>query len=82
MSRARQQLNLPRPYEGLIFQFAAIEREIKSFDRICRRFLDDRSQEVLDRWLGRLLSFRDSRHRGYWRWEITESDPVRTRTDA
>ena len=30
-------------------------------------------------WLGGLLSFRESRQKGSWRWEITESEPVRIR---
>ena len=78
MSRSRQQPPTPKPNRGILFQFADIEREIKNFDHISRPFLDERFEYVLGGWLGSLVHFRESRRSGSWRWQITDSNPVRT----
>jgi len=79
MGKTRSELPLPLSYEGILFEFSAVEQEISNFAKIARKFIDERSRTVIDQWLSMLLSFRDSRRQGRWRWQITECNPVRTK---
>ncbi len=60
------------------FQFADLQREVSTFAQVSRQFFEEESREKLSAWLTDLLSFRDSRRRGSWKWSIPEDGPIRT----
>jgi hypothetical protein len=78
MNKARSQ-PLPQPrYMGLDFRFADLQSEVTNFAQVSQRYLEKESREVFNDWLTDLVSFRDSRRPGLWRWAISPANPIKT----
>lgn len=80
MSKTRGQAASTSPYEGIHFKLADLEREVSSFDAICRSFLAQDCREVLRGWLTDLKNYCSSSSQYPWRWTISELQPIRTRS--
>jgi hypothetical protein len=67
------------PYQGILFSFADMLREIENMRRSARKFLTTESYEfIIPEWKRQLESFKDSPPGSKLRWEIPERKPIET----